>query len=62
VRDYNDNQPIFLGRPYTASVSESLPVGAELVVEPPIVVIDRDEGINAEVQMKCVEVSDWSGI
>ncbi|KAH8322014.1 hypothetical protein KR059_000394 [Drosophila kikkawai] len=58
VRDYNDNQPTFLGRPYTASVSESLPVGAELNVEPPIVVVDRDEGINAEVQIKCVEEND----
>jgi len=56
VRDYNDNQPTFLGRPYTASVSESLPVGSELSVEPPIVVVDRDEGINSEVQMKCLEV------
>lgn len=58
VRDYNDNVPTFLGRPYTASVSESLPVGAELTVEPPIIVIDKDEGVNAEVQIKCVEVSN----
>lgn len=57
VRDYNDNQPTFYGRPYTASVSESLPVGGELIVEPPIIVVDRDEGLNAEVQIKCVQVS-----
>jgi len=57
VRDYNDNQPMFYGRPYSASVSESLPLGAELIVDPPIIVVDRDEGINAEVQIKCVEVS-----
>ncbi|XP_030385900.1 cadherin-23 [Scaptodrosophila lebanonensis] len=58
VRDYNDNVPTFYGRPYSASVSESLPVGAELTIEPPIIVMDRDEGINAEVQLKCVEEND----
>ncbi|XP_068148728.1 cadherin-87A [Drosophila tropicalis] len=58
VRDYNDNQPTFFGRPYTVQVSESLPVGSDLTIEPPIIVIDRDEGINAEVQMKCVEEND----
>lgn len=57
VRDYNDNQPTFLGRPYTSSVSESLPVGSELTVVPPIIVVDRDDGLNAEVQIKCVQVS-----
>lgn len=57
VRDYNDNQPTFLGRPYLASVSESLPVGSVLDIKPAIIVIDRDDGINAEVQIKCVEVS-----
>lgn len=57
VRDYNDNQPTFYGRPYTASVSESLPVGGELTVVPPIIVVDRDEGLNAEVTLKCVQVS-----
>lgn len=56
VRDYNDNQPTFYGRPYTASVSESLPVGSELTVEPAIIVVDRDDGLNAEVQIKCVQV------
>ncbi|XP_015043174.2 cadherin-87A [Drosophila pseudoobscura] len=58
VRDYNDNQPTFIGRPYTASVSESLPVGDELSVKPTIIVVDRDEGINAEVQLNCVEDND----
>lgn len=57
VRDYNDNLPTFYGRPYTASVSESLPVGGELAVVPPIIVVDRDEGVNAEVTLKCVQVS-----
>ncbi|XP_030081476.1 cadherin-23 [Drosophila hydei] len=58
VRDYNDNQPTFYGRPYTASVSESLPVGSELTVEPAIIVVDRDDGLNAEVQIKCVQEND----
>ncbi|ALC44966.1 Cad74A [Drosophila busckii] len=58
VRDYNDNQPTFHGRPYTASVSESLPVGAELAIAPAIIVTDRDEGINAELQLKCVPEND----
>lgn len=57
VRDYNDNQPTFVGRPYLASVSEDLPVGSELEIEPKIIVIDRDIGINAELEIKCVEVS-----
>lgn len=57
VRDYNDNQPLFVGRPYLISVSESLPVGSILEVKPPIVVIDRDVGNNAELQIKCVEVN-----
>ena len=56
VRDYNDNQPIFLGRPYLVSVSEGLTVGSVVEVKPPIVVVDRDDGINAEVRIKCVEV------
>lgn len=57
VRDYNDNQPTFLGRPYLVSVSESVPVGSVLEVKPPIVVVDQDADINAEVDIKCVEVS-----
>lgn len=58
VRDYNDNQPTFMGRPYLASVSEELPVGSELDIEPPIIVIDKDVGINAELEIKCVEVNE----
>lgn len=57
VRDYNDNPPIFMNRPYLVSVSEALPVGSLLEVKPPIIVVDRDDGINAEVLIKCVEVS-----
>ncbi|XP_075160515.1 cadherin 74A [Haematobia irritans] len=58
IRDYNDNQPTFIGRPYLASVSEELPVGSELTVEPRIIVVDRDVGINAELDIKCVEEND----
>ncbi|XP_013100309.1 cadherin-23 [Stomoxys calcitrans] len=58
IRDYNDNQPTFVGRPYLASVSEELAVGTELTIEPKIIVVDRDVGINAEVEIKCVEEND----
>ncbi|KAM7355169.1 cadherin 74A isoform 1-T1 [Cochliomyia hominivorax] len=58
VRDFNDNQPTFLGRPYLVSVSESLPVGSVVEVKPPIVVIDQDVGVNAELDIKCVEEND----
>ncbi|XP_037949446.1 cadherin-23 [Teleopsis dalmanni] len=58
VRDYNDNHPTFIGRPYTASVSEALAVGDELEIKPNIIVIDRDEGINAELRITCVPEND----
>ncbi|XP_004530778.1 cadherin-23 [Ceratitis capitata] len=58
VRDYNDNHPTFIGRPYSASVSESLAVGDELEIKPRIIAIDRDEGINAELTIKCVQEND----
>ncbi|XP_067646126.1 cadherin-87A [Eurosta solidaginis] len=58
VRDYNDNHPIFIGRPYTGSVSESLAVGEELEIKPRIIAIDRDEGINAVLTIKCVQEND----
>lgn len=57
VRDFNDNHPTFIGRPYSASVSESLAVGGELEIKPRIIAIDRDEGINAILTIKCVQVS-----
>ena len=57
VRDFNDNHPTFVGRPYSSSVSESLPVGAEVLVKPTIIVYDRDIGINAELSIKCFQVS-----
>ncbi|XP_053956622.1 cadherin-23 isoform X1 [Anastrepha ludens] len=58
VRDYNDNHPTFIGRPYSSSVSESLEVGGELEIKPRIIAIDRDEGINAVLTIKCVQEND----
>ena len=52
IRDYNDNKPTFLGRPYAAKVVETSKVGHVLDVTP-IVVIDKDKGINSEVALKC---------
>ncbi|GAB0099897.1 cadherin EGF LAG seven-pass G-type receptor 3 [Sergentomyia squamirostris] len=53
VRDYNDNPPIFIGRPYSASLSESTPIGSVVNITPSIVVTDRDEGMNADVTVSC---------
>ncbi|XP_055687294.1 cadherin-23 [Lutzomyia longipalpis] len=53
VRDYNDNPPIFTRRPYSASLSESTPVGSVVIITPAITVTDRDEGINADVTISC---------
>lgn len=60
VRDFNDNHPTFIGRPYTSSISEATAVGAEITIKPHIIVVDRDDGINAEVTIKCVNVSNWN--
>ncbi|XP_059614956.1 cadherin-23 [Phlebotomus argentipes] len=53
IRDYNDNPPIFTGRPYSASLSESTPVGSIVIITPAITVTDRDEGMNADVTISC---------
>lgn len=53
VRDYNDNSPVFHGRPYTASISESTNLQTEILVHPKIFVTDRDEGQNADVNLSC---------
>ncbi|XP_055843271.1 cadherin-23 [Episyrphus balteatus] len=55
VRDYNDNNPIFIGRPYSVSVSEATSIGSILEVKPNIIVTDRDEGINSEVELRCFQ-------
>lgn len=53
IRDYNDNAPTFLGRPYRAMISESAKVGSEVTISPPIIVTDLDEGLNAECTVQC---------
>ncbi len=53
IRDYNDNSPVFHGRPYTASISESTNLQTEIVVHPQIIVTDRDEGQNSDVNLSC---------
>lgn len=52
IRDYNDNKPTFLGRPYNAKVVETSKIGHVLDLSP-IIVIDRDEGINSEITLSC---------
>jgi hypothetical protein len=52
IRDFNDNAPTFLGRPYSAKVIETSKIGHVLNVSP-IIVIDRDEGVNAEITLSC---------
>lgn len=56
IRDYNDNAPQFVGRPYRATITESAKAGAEVVVHPVIIVTDPDEGINAECNIQCASV------
>lgn len=58
VRDFNDNSPVFIGRPYSTSISESTPVGSIIEVSPNIIVTDRDEGRNADVTLSCYAEKD----
>lgn len=60
VKDYNDNPPQFIGRPYSTSVSEETPVGSIIEVSPNIMVTDPDEGKNAEVTLTCMPTMDDS--
>ncbi|KAG7299357.1 hypothetical protein JYU34_016291 [Plutella xylostella] len=53
VKDINDNAPIFINRPYIVNISEATPVGSDIEVYPTIIVTDKDEGVNAEIQVKC---------
>lgn len=52
IRDFNDNRPTFLGRPYSAKVVETSKIGHVLDITP-IIVIDRDEGENSRVTLSC---------
>lgn len=54
VKDFNDNAPRFIGRPYSTSISEETPVGSIIEVSPNIMVTDPDEGENAEVTLACI--------
>ncbi|XP_058460277.1 cadherin-23 [Malaya genurostris] len=53
IRDYNDNTPTFVGRPYSASLSESTKPGSIVKISPEIIVTDLDEGMNADVKLSC---------
>ncbi|XP_055628070.1 protocadherin-like wing polarity protein stan [Toxorhynchites rutilus septentrionalis] len=53
IRDYNDNAPTFIGRPYSASMSESTKPGSVVKISPEIIVTDLDEGLNADVKLSC---------
>lgn len=55
IRDYNDNTPLFVGRPYRAHISEASSIGNHLFVLPVIQVVDYDEGINADVDISCYQ-------
>lgn len=54
VKDFNDNAPQFIGRPYSTSISEESPIGSIIEVSPNIMVTDPDEGKNAEVTLSCM--------
>lgn len=58
VRDYNDNPPQFIGRPYSSTISEDTPVGSIIEVSPTITVTDPDEGKNAQVTISCASGND----
>lgn len=53
IRDFNDNRPTFIGRPYHAKVLETMKIGQALDDVSPILVIDKDEGANADVTLTC---------
>lgn len=53
VRDFNDNPPVFIGRPYSTRVSEATKVGTFIDINPKIIVTDSDEGINSEMTVVC---------
>lgn len=60
IRDYNDNPPVFHGRPYSSSISESTGLQSIVMVHPSIIVTDRDEGQNADVTLSCYDENDVS--
>ncbi|XP_057327404.1 cadherin-23 isoform X2 [Microplitis mediator] len=57
VLDENDNPPMYHGRPYATRIPESASVGSLLLPEGTVTVTDRDGGVNADVDVKCVPAS-----
>ncbi|XP_049539119.1 cadherin-related family member 2 isoform X1 [Anopheles darlingi] len=55
IRDYNDNAPVFIGRPYSATISEATAPGSNVTVTPDIIATDQDEGVNAELSFSCYQ-------
>lgn len=53
ILDENDNIPEFHNRPYSANISESTPIGSNLVVSRDIIVTDNDGGVNSDVNISC---------
>lgn len=58
IKDFNDNAPQFIGRPYSTTVSEATPIGSIIEVSPNIMVTDPDEGKNSEVTLSCMASDD----
>lgn len=54
VKDFNDNAPQFIGRPYSSVISEETPIGSIIEVSPNIMVTDKDEGKNSKVILTCI--------
>lgn len=57
VLDENDNFPVYHGRPYATRIPESAMIGGLLLDEGTIMVTDRDGGVNADVDVKCIPAS-----
>ncbi|XP_011302373.1 cadherin EGF LAG seven-pass G-type receptor 2 [Fopius arisanus] len=57
VLDENDNPPVYHGRPYATRIMESAKIGSLLLPEGTVTVTDRDGGVNADVEVKCVPAS-----
>jgi len=53
IIDFNDNAPVFKGRPYSARITEGAEVGSEIFVTPEIIITDNDVGINSDIQIYC---------
>lgn len=58
IRDFNDNRPTFIGRPYNAKIIETMKIGQILEDISPIMVVDKDEGMNSEVTLTCYRESN----